>query len=306
MVDKINISVAGYQGPASVHTKGVEAFGDALKAKLGRQLNFSIDDNILEKGHKSGDLLGMVERSEFDMCYLTTIRFSETIPECKIFELPFVINDRQKVYQALDGQLGESLKKKFRAVTPFHVLGFWDNGFRHVSNRTRPIRTPEDCEGLKIRTQMAPLLGEGLKELGFQPVQLDIKYLLEQIDDGDIDAQENPLTSIYNFNMHKHHRHITLTGHIFGVSLFLCNKKTFDGWSTEVQAAVGEAAKAATEKQRQLAMAQDKFVLSQLDPNENEVVHLSDLERKKFVTAVQPVIDSYRRKLGPDLFEAFL
>ena len=53
-------------------------------------------------------------------------------------------------------------------------------------------------------------------------------------------------------------------------------------------------------------MAQDKFVLSQLDPNENEVVHLSDLERKKFVTAVQPVIDSYRRKLGPDLFEAFL
>ena len=89
--------------------------------------------------------------------------------------------------------------------------------------------------------------------------------------------------------MHKHHRHITLTGHIFGVSLFLCNKKTFDGWSTEVQAAVGEAAKAATEKQRQLAMAQDKFVLSQLDPNENEVVHLSDLERKEFVTAVQPV-----------------
>ena len=306
MIDKISISVAGYQGATSVHTKGVKAFGGALKAKLGSPLNFSIDDNILEKGHKSGDLLGMVERSEFDMCYTTTIRFSEAIPECKIFELPFVISDRQKVYRALDGQLGKSLKNKFRAATPFHVLGFWDNGFRHVSNRAHPIRTPKDCVGLKIRTQMAPLLGEGLKELGFEPMQLDIKYLLEQIDDGDIDAQENPLTSIYLFNMHKHHRHITLTGHIFGVSLFLCNKNTYDGWSPEIQAAVEEAADIATSKQRKFAMAQDEFVLSQLDPNENEVVHLSNLERKKFTAAVQPLIDSYRKNLGPDLFDAFL
>jgi TRAP-type C4-dicarboxylate transport system substrate-binding protein len=114
------------------------------------------------------------------------------------------------------------------------VLRFWDNGFRHVSNRDRPIRTPNLFEHqknwaeLKIRTQMAPVLGEGLKKLVFEPVQLDTKFLLEQIDDGDIDAQENPLRSIYNFNMHKHHRHITLTGHIFGVSLFLCNRNTYD------------------------------------------------------------------------------
>jgi TRAP-type C4-dicarboxylate transport system substrate-binding protein len=114
------------------------------------------------------------------------------------------------------------------------VLGFWDNGFRHVRNRERPIRTPKNCAGLKIKTQMAPVLDESLKKLGFEPVQLDIKFLLERINDGDIDAQKIPLTSIYNFNMHKHHPHITLTGHILGVSLFLCNKNTCDGWPPEI------------------------------------------------------------------------
>ena len=306
MSKKIRISVAGYQGPASVQTKGVEAFGEALKAILGNQLDFHIDDNILDKGYKTGDLLGLVERSEYDMFYMSTIRFSNAVPECKIFELPFAISDRQKVYKALDGQVGQELKKIFRDATPYHVLGFWDNGFRHVSNRARPIRTPEDCEGLIIRTQMAPLLGEGLKALGFEPMQLDIKYLLEQIGDGDIDAQENPLTSIYNFDMHKHHRHITLTGHIFGVSVFLCNKNTYDGWSKDVQDAVEVSANNATSEQRRLAMAQDAFVLSQLNPDENEVIHLSEKERQRFIHAVQPVVESYRKKLGPDLFNAFL
>ena len=67
MVDKISISVAGYQGAVSVHTKGVEAFGNALESKLGNPLNFHVDDNIVEKGHKFGDLLGMGERSEYEM-----------------------------------------------------------------------------------------------------------------------------------------------------------------------------------------------------------------------------------------------
>ena len=150
--ESINVSAAGYQGAGSVHTKGLQVFGKALKAHLGDRLKFEVDNNVLDKGHKSGDLLGMVERGDYEMFYISTIRFSKAVPECQFFDLPFVVSDRQKVYEALDGDVGHLLKDKFRASTPFHVLGFFDNGFRHVTNRAHPIRTPEDCAGLVIRT----------------------------------------------------------------------------------------------------------------------------------------------------------
>jgi len=304
--ESIKISVAGYQGADSVHTKGVQAFGKALRARLGDRLQFEVDNNVLDKGHKSGDLLGMVERGVYEMFYISTIRFTEAVPECQFFDLPFVVSDRQKVYQALDGDVGQLLKDKFRAATPFHVMGFFDNGFRHITNRAHPIRSPEDCAGLTIRTQMTPLPGEGLRQLGFNSTQLDIKFLVEQIDGGDFDAQENSLSSTYNFNLHKHHRHITLTGHIFGVAAFLCNQKIYDAWPQDIRDAIEAAALEGTHEQRRLAIAEDEVVLSRLVPSENDVVHLSEAERAKFVEAARPLVDSYREKLGPELFEALL
>ena len=240
------------------------------------------------------------------MFYISTVRFSKAVPECQFFDLPFVVSDRQKVYEALDGDVGQLLKDKFRASTPFHVLGFFDNGFRHVTNRAHPIRTPEDCAGLVIRTQMTPLPDEGLKQLGFTPTQFDIKYLVEQIDGGDFDAQENSLSSTYNFNLHKHHRHITLTGHIFGVAAFLCNKKVYDAWLEDVRDAIEASAIEGVNEQRRFAIAEGEVVLSRLNPTENDVVYLSEAERAKFVEAARPLVDSYREKLGPELFDALL
>jgi TRAP-type C4-dicarboxylate transport system substrate-binding protein len=101
--ESVNISVADYRGAGSIHTKGVQVFGKALKARLGDRLNFEVDNNVLDKGHKLGDLLGMVERGVYEMFYISTIRFTEAVPECQFFDVPFVVSYRQKVYQALDG-----------------------------------------------------------------------------------------------------------------------------------------------------------------------------------------------------------
>jgi TRAP-type C4-dicarboxylate transport system substrate-binding protein len=153
---------------------------------------------------------------------------------------------------------------------------------------------------------MTPLPGEGLKQLGFTPTQLAIIYLVEKIDGGDFEAQENSLSSTYNFNLHKHHRHITLTGHIFRVAAFLCNQKVYYAWPEDVRDAIEASAIEATHEQRRLAIAEDEAVLSRLNPTENEVVNLSAAERANFVEAARPLIDSYRVKLGPELFDALL
>ena len=299
----LSLSFAGYQGPDSIHTHAAQAFGTALARRLGGPVRFDLEPDVLGLGYKSGDLLGLVERNEFTMCYISTIRFSKIVPALKIFELPFLIQDRQKMYAALDGALGDHLKDLIHAVTPYRVLGFWDNGFRHVSNRVRPIRTPQDCRGLRLRIQMSDFLIEAFKPFGFDPVNMDIKDFIEQIDDGVVDAQENPLTNIANFNVHKHHQYITLTGHILGVALMLCNKEVYDSWPEDVRAAAEAAAREASLTQRKLAMAEDEAVLEKFALEKADVIHLSAPERKAFEVAAAPLVDKYRDQIGADLFQ---
>ena len=131
--------------------------------------------DVLALGRGSGDLLPMVERGELDCCYISTVRFSKWVPEFKLLELPFVVRDRASVIKALDGRLGDYLRRRVREATPYRVLGFWDNGFRHFSNRVRPLRAPADCRGVRIRTQMSELHGEAFRTLGFTPIPADVK-----------------------------------------------------------------------------------------------------------------------------------
>ncbi len=213
-----------------------------------------------------------------------------------------MINERSSLFTALDGELGAILGKRFETETAFKLLGFWDNGFRHISNSVRPIRRPEDCRGLAIRTQMSELHGDVFRAFGFKPTATDIKDFLDGIETDRFQAQDNPLTSIYIFDIHKHHRYITLSGHFFGVTLLLCNRETFESWPGEVQKAVVRATNLATAHQRLLAREQDEAVLSKLSPDENEVIVLDPEERNAFEKKVAPLLESYRAKFGPDLF----
>jgi TRAP-type C4-dicarboxylate transport system substrate-binding protein len=189
-----------------------------------------------------------------------------------------------------------------RDATAFRLLGLWDNGFRHLTNRVRPIRAPADCRGLRIRTQMSELHGEALRALGFVPIAVDVKEFVEQIAGDRFDAQENPLTNTFNFGVHNYHRYITLTGHFFGATVMICNERHYQSWPPQVRDAVDEAARQATALQLELAAAEDEQILAKLDPRRNEVIHLTDAERAEFVAAVQPVLLKYRKQLDPQLF----
>jgi TRAP-type C4-dicarboxylate transport system substrate-binding protein len=117
------------------------------------------------------------------------------------------------------------------------------------------------------------------------------------------DAHDNPLTNIYTFGVHRHHRYITLSSHFFGASFLIVNERQYRGWPPDVRDAVDEAAQQATARQRQLAASEDDDVLMKLDPRENEVTRLTAAEQTAFVDAVQPVLARYRKRLDPKLFE---
>lgn len=296
------LKFGGYQEPASVHNRAAARFGELLGQKLGGRIAFELIGSVLKLGRPSGDLPVMVENGELDFCYISTVRVTRAVPELKLLELPFVVKDRKAVCDAFMGGFGDLLKRRMREATPFRLLGVWDNGFRHFTNRVRPIRTPADCRGLRIRSQVSELHAEVFKALGFVPIPVDVKQFVEEIATGKFDAQENPLTNTFNFGVHNYHRYITLSGHLFGAAVMICKEARYGSWPSEVRAAVEEAAREATAHQHQLAAAQDAEILAKLDPSKNEVIHLSEAERGAFMTAVQPVLDKHRKELDPKLF----
>ena len=302
-MNQIVLKFGGYQEPASIHNQAAGRFGELLKKQLGERIRFELIGSILKIGRPSGDLVPMTENGELSFCYMSTVRFSTAAPELRILELPFVVKDRGTVFRAIDGEFGECARNKIEQKMKCRLLGFWDNGFRQLSCRVRPLRMPEDCRGIRIRTQSSELHGEVFRTLGFEPLAVDIKEFTEQIAGDRFQAQDNPLTNIYNFGVHHHHRYITLSSHFWGASAFVCNAAQYRGWPTDVQAAVDAAAREATAYQRQLAAAEDAKILKKFDPAKNDLIRLSDAERAAFMKAVEPVLTKYREKLGPKLFK---
>jgi TRAP-type C4-dicarboxylate transport system substrate-binding protein len=300
----VSINLGGYQPPTSVHNRAAEVIGQELEKRVGNAVDYRLEGNMTKsRGIKAFDLPGLVEAGDLEMCYFASSYLAKRVPEVAIFDLPFVVQSREKAYAALDGELGVLLKEKFVTAMGVRILGFWDNGFRHFTNGVRQIRLPADCMDLKMRSMNSDVHQDFFRLLGFDPIYVDVADLVEKVKSGEIDAQENPLTNTYHFGTYQYHQHITLTGHFFGMSLLMVNEKIFNAWPADIQEAVQASVNVATGVQRGFAQAEDDEVLAILAATDNALVVLSDEERKAFKEAVQPLVSKHRARLGDRLFE---
>ncbi len=302
----MHLSFVGYQPLTSVHTRAAQVFGQALSESLGGDVEFDLQNNVAESGLKAADCLSLVESGERTFCYFASSYSAHRFADIAILDLPFVVSDRFRAYQALDGEFGAAMQEIVRANSDYELLGFWDNGFRHLSNRVRPIRSPADCAGLKIRTGDSKLHQDTFAALGFEPTFIDVADLQAAVASGEVDAQDNPLSNIFNFGIHEHHRYITLSGHFLGFVTVLCHRPSYESWDQATKDAVHSAVAKATDAQRGFAQAEDDRVLGELAKTNNEVAELSAAERHLFVEAVQPVIDAQLTTLDSQLVEFYL
>jgi len=300
---RIDIHFGGYQGPFSVHNRAVSVFAGALAPALGSELEFRHTANITDAGRPAVDLLDLVGRGEMTLCYFASSYLADRVPEFALLDLPFVVRDRAQAYAVLDGPLCRYLADRIDEVSDFRVVAWWDNGFRHFSNRVRPIRRPQDCAGLKIRTLKSEIYMQSFAALGFEPVFYDVKDLPAAVASGAVDAQENALTNTLNMGFGEHHHWITLSGHFFGPAVVLCHKATYDGWSDAVRSAVDRALATATQAQRQFAAQEEADVIARFEALPNEVIRLSEDARAEFVAAVKPVVEATVSRFRDELFE---
>ena len=207
------LRIAGYQGPSSILTRGLACFVETL-TKTGWKSAIDWVPNVTDKQEKAADLFTSIETGTRHVGYMASGYLSARVPELEVLELPFSVEDRVTALAALDHLAGDILKQSIRQRTGFHVLGFWDNGFRHISNSVRPIQHPNDTVGIKIRTLDSALYRATLDAIGFQALTSDVKDLVSWIAQDIVQAQENPLTTIEAKKFYEVQKAIMLTGHI--------------------------------------------------------------------------------------------
>ncbi|MEX2445916.1 MAG: TRAP transporter substrate-binding protein [Dehalococcoidia bacterium] len=300
--EQVVIHAAGYQVPASVHNRAMRVIEAELAARVGDRVRFEFTDSVLDLGKTAGDLFKMVESGELTLCYQSTTRLAQRIPEFGMLDLPFVFRERQDAYAVLEGPFGDFLRDRIESTSVFRILGWWDNGYRHLTNRARTIRTPEDCAGLTIRTQFSETAQQAFRLMGFEPVAIDIRDLPAALEAGTVDAQDNALTNIYNFEIYRKHPYITLSGHAFGTSVVLANADRLAALDEDVREALTDAVRIATETQHGFAAAEDATIIERLAGTDAEVTTLTAGQHEAFVDAVSPLIDADRERFGADLF----
>jgi TRAP-type C4-dicarboxylate transport system substrate-binding protein len=298
----IKIRFGGYSPPDSTHSRAAVHFKEALARRVGDAVQVDHFWNVLDFGYRADDLLSMVECGLLTMCYFSTSYLATRVPELDVVDLPFLFEDEAHAHAAMDGALGNYLTEKTESATDFRVLGYWDNGFRHLSNRLRPVRTPGDLKGMRIRLQPNDVHINTFERLGAVPVPVDLKIGIEKIVSHEVDAQENPLANTVTYGVTDHHRHITMSGHFYGARGLYTHRGSVDSWPEEVRTAVREAIREAIGVQRELALAKEKELREQLESEGVSFVDLTESERAAFAEVTQPVLDDARSRLGEKVF----
>lgn len=300
----IELKFGGYQGDKSVHTRGGRVLAEALEEETDGAITLNFDQSIVARGHKAADLLTMTESGELDGCYFSSSYLAKRVPELGLFDQHFVVPDRRRAYSLLDGALGDRLRDEVAKATGYEVLGYWDNGLRHITSAV-PIKSVADCTGLKLRTLANDDHQRVFRALGFDPQSIDVRDLPEAVKTGAVDAQENPLTNTLNFGIHDTHRHILLTRHLLGVALVLFNAKRLAGLDPEHRAGLQRAIDRATEAQRGFAEGDDTICSAELRAQGVEITELDDDTRASFRNATRAEVDATRANFSPELRALF-
>ncbi|MDG1467421.1 MAG: TRAP transporter substrate-binding protein [Alphaproteobacteria bacterium] len=256
---KETLIIAGYQGSDSIHTKSVEYFIDELSSDF--ITNFIMD--ITNDGDKASSLIEKTQQGEIHASYLLSSYFEKILPEIQILDLPYLFNSRNEAYNSLRSDLFNYIDKKLKNKN-LKLLGFWDNGIRHISSKIKLIKNLSDCKGQVIRTTPSPLHIEIFRKLGFIPKPLDVRDFKLAVEKNDIDAQENPLTNYWNFGVYKKQEFVSLTSHIFGFCLFVINDDYFNKLSDLNQKFLINKSKETTKFQRRLAISEDDILIKKI------------------------------------------
>ena len=246
---------------------GVEQFKKLVEEKSGGEMKVTIFPQAQLGGER--DLAEGVRMGTIEMSSVAAGNMAGFVPELQVFGVPFLFQTREQVYTVLDGPVGKDLAD-IMLGKGFVNLSIWEVGFRNITNNTRPVKTPDDMKGLKIRVQESKIWIEFMKRLGAIATPIPFGELYTALQQKVVDGQENPVATIYSMKFYEVQKYLSLTGHTYEPALVVANPKWFNGLDPKHQAILKEAAMEAAAFQRQK--------LADLDRERFEVIRKAGVE----------------------------
>jgi len=303
MSNPIRITMGGYGPPSTTCSRGMKIMGDAVAAQFGKNVAIHYVWNVMDLGYKGADLLWMAEDGVLSLSYQSTSYLADRVPELDFADLPFLFDGVAQARAAMDGALGAWMTQKIEAHIPgYRVLGYFENGYRHISNRLHPVSTLADLKNMKVRLMPGEIHRRSFELMGATPCPLDLKPGLEAVVSGAVDAQENPYANTVDYGAHKVHRYHTQSSHCYLSRGLYMNRTQFDRWPAELQACMRAAARKAILAQRELAIEEELAARKAIEAAGGEVVELTPEARAEFVKAVKPLHDEARKRFGDEVF----
>ena len=171
MANPITIRMGGYGPPTTSFSRSLKLIGDTLQAKFGDRIEVHYVWNIMDFGYRAEDILWLVEDGILSLGYQSSSYLTDRVPELGFVDLPFLFAERDRARAAIDGALGQYLAERIEARADYRILGWFENGFRQISNRLRPIHVPADLKGMRIRVLPSEVQAKTFELLGAVPVR---------------------------------------------------------------------------------------------------------------------------------------
>lgn len=293
------IIMAGYGPSTTSFSRGLDLIGARLETRFGDAVDPRYIYNIYDVGYGgAGDLRWLVDSGLLTLAYAT---MSTGIPELEVAALPFLFSDTAAARAAMDGPLGEAASARIEAETNYRILGFFENGFRHVSNDIRPVHTPADLVGLSIR--LLGIQSRTFELLGAEPVTMNLATAIPLLEDGTIDGQENPFENTVSYGPYLHQRYHTATFHSYLSRPIFVHRPTFDAWPEDLQIEMRAAVQEAVVYQRGLHDQAEVDSQAIIREAGGEIVELSPAQRAEFVAAVAPIYADAKNRYSRELLE---
>lgn len=298
----IPIRMGGYGPPTTGFSKALKLIGDKLRGQFGDRIAVDYVWNIMDHGHKAEDILTLVESGEMTLGYQSSSYLTDRVPELGFVDLPFLFASNTQARAAMDGELGQYLARKTEERIGYRILGWFENGFRHISNRLHPVHVPADLKGMKIRVLPSEIQRRTFELLGAVAMRMDLTEAIAMIKAGTLDAQENPLANTVTYGVHKFHKFHTLTYHFYISRPIFLHRASFDAWPDDLQHAMRAAVTEAVAFQRKLAVEEHEQSRKIIEEAGCEIVELNANEHADFVAAVAPLAADARKMYGEAMF----
>lgn len=245
-----------------------------------------------------GDALPVLEQVRLGSIQLAVVHdgpISSIYPPMQVYNIPYLFKDQNEAWAIFDSEYTRQLGEEMRRATGIRLLALADNGLRHFTNSLRPIRSPEDMRGMKIRIQPGPLYEMLVRSLGASASPIPWLELPGALQQRVVDGQENGVTNILAASLHRFQRYITLDGHVYSYHAYLINDAFYSRLTPQQREIVDRGIDIAKWIHRGMTAAQDLNAQTILEGYGMQVTPLTPAEVDAFRRATQPAVVEWLR-----------